>query len=306
MGNVLVIGSSNTDLVARTPRLPAPGETVTGSAFATYAGGKGANQAVAAARAGAAVVFAGAVGDDAFGLERRADLQREGIDTGHLRVIPDISSGIALILVDDRGENEIVMVPGANALVDVDHALGAAASTPHDVLSLVLEIPIETVSALVRSKRRGSRVVLNAAPFDAQIRPLLPQIDVLICNETEASQLLGAAVEARSALQAADDLVRLGCEIAVITLGAEGVALSGPGGATRFPSANVPVVDTTGAGDAFCGVLAAWLAADEPIDAAVRAAVAAGACAVMHSGAQPSLPREAEILSMMQRIAGDV
>jgi ribokinase len=302
MGHVLVVGSSNTDLVARTPRLPSPGETVAGSSFATFAGGKGANQAVAAARAGANVTFAGATGDDAFGLERRADLERDGIDTRYVRVIPGAASGVALIIVDGGGENIIVMVPGANGLVDAGTALDVAASVPHDILSLVLEIPFETIEALVRGKQRGSRVVLNAAPFDRRVAALLPEVDLLICNETEASHLLGSPVSPGNAQRAAEDLVSLGCAAAAITLGSAGVAVAAQDAAFVVPSVTVSVVDSTGAGDAFCGAVSAWLAAGESLESSMRAGVAAGACAVTVEGAQPSLPDRASILEMMQRI----
>jgi ribokinase len=302
MGNVLVVGSSNTDLVARTPRLPSPGETVAGSSFAPFAGGKGANQAVAAARAGAAVSFAGAIGDDVFGLERRSDLERDGIDTQFLRVISGVASGVALIVVDHTGENVIVMVPGANALVDAETSVAVAASVPHDVLSLVLEIPFETIEALVLRKRVGSRVVLNAAPFDARIASLLPNIDVLMCNETEASHLLGWPVNHQNAERAAEELLRVGCGVAAITLGSAGVAVASSDGTFSIPSVIVPAIDTTGAGDAFCGAVAAWLADGESMESAMRAGVAAGACAVTVEGAQPSLPDRAAILAMMQRI----
>lgn len=300
MDGVLVIGSSNTDLVCRTRRLPAPGETVRGLSFATYAGGKGANQAVAAARAGARVVFAGAVGDDAFGIARLDDLRADGIDVAHVLVRRGVASGVASILVDERGENVIVLVPGANDTVDPDHALRAIEDTHPRVLSLTHEVPFETVAAAINSKPRGTTVVHNAAPFDERVATLLSGIDVLICNEGEASALLGRSVSVETGADAAARLRGLGCGCAIITLGAHGAFAADADSVWRISSPMVEVVDTTGAGDALCGVVAAWLAEGTGLRDAVAAGVCAGALAVTRAGAQPSLPRRTEIDALLR------
>lgn len=298
MGRVLVIGSVNTDLVCRAPALPRAGETLRGVSFHTYAGGKGANQAVAAARAGATVSFIGAVGRDVFGAERRADLVAEGIDVTRLRTV-DAPSGTALIVVADDGENQIVIVPGANDLITPVDALAALREQPCDVLSLTLEIPLETARAALMSRPSGVRAVLNVAPFDAAARELLAHVDVLVCNELEVTALLGSDVAAELACAQVETLRALGPAAVVLTLGARGAVAATSDGAWIVPSLPVDVVDTTGAGDAVCGVLAAWLADGRAVRESVRAAIVAGALATTRAGAQPSLPRRADIVAYL-------
>lgn len=300
MGGVLVIGSSNTDLVCRTQQLPSPGETVRGLSFATYAGGKGANQAVAAARAGARVAFAGAVGDDDFGIARLAGLLAERIDTRHVLVRDGVLSGIACIFVDGRGENVIVLVPGANDTVDPEHAQRAIRETQPRVLSLTHEIPFETVAAAIAARPTGTIAVHNAAPFDERVATLLSSIDVLICNETEASAILNRSVTVASALDDTSALRGLGCGCAVITLGGSGAFAADETGSWHISPPEVEVVDTTGAGDALCGAIAAWLAGGATLREAVAAGVCAGSLAVTRNGAQPSLPLRAEIDALLQ------
>ena len=305
MAGVLVIGSSNTDLVCRATRIPAPGETIAGRSFATFAGGKGANQAVAAARAGAAVTFVGAHGGDDFGPARRADLAAEGIDVSHMRRVAGVSSGVASIVVDDRGENQIVYVPGANASVSVDEARVALAEVSYRVLSLTFEVPFETVAHSLTHRREQSLAVLNAAPYDARLGTLLPNVDVLICNEGEASALLGRQVTFESALDDARSILERGVDAVVLTLGGHGAVAADASGAWHTPAPPVEPVDTTGAGDAFCGALCAWLAAGESLRNAVSAGVAAGSLAVTRDGAQPSLPSREAIVRMLDTMGGD-
>jgi ribokinase len=304
MGRVLVIGSSNTDLVCRSPRIPAPGETITGRSFTTFAGGKGANQAVAAARAGADVCFVGACGDDQFGVARLADLKAERIDIGRVRVTPGVSSGVALIVVDDSGENQIVYVPGANATIDVDAAREARTEVTHDVLSLTFETPYKAVEVAVRERRPGTVVVLNAAPYDERLAALLRDLDVLICNEIEASALLGRPVTNEGAIADAAEIVERGVLAVALTLGAHGAVVADASGAWHVAATTVEVVDTTGAGDAFCGAMCAWLADGHSLRDAVQAGVAAGSLAVTKAGAQPSLPKRVEILAALNRASG--
>jgi len=297
MGRVLAIGSSNTDLVCRSPRVPAPGETITGRSFATFPGGKGANQAVAAARAGADVIFVGARGDDAFGEAREADLRTDGIDVDRFRVIRGASSGVALIVVDDAGENQIVYVPGANAAIGADDASSGSTDVDHNVVSLTFEAPFDAVTAAVKHRRPDATIVLNAAPFDERVTTLLPDLDVLICNEVEAAALLGRAVSDATALADAEAIVALGARAVVLTLGAYGAVAADATGSWHQPASRVEPVDTTGAGDSFCGALCAWLADGRSLREAVAAGVAAGSIAVTRDGAQPSIPHRDEIMA---------
>jgi ribokinase len=282
MLDVCVVGSANLDLVASTPRRPAAGETVHGTAFAEHPGGKGLNQAVAAARAGATVAFVGAVGCDAAGDTLRAVLAAEHIDiTGLAR--SDRPSGRAVIVVDAEGENSIVVVAGANAEVGVD-ALPAAR-----VLLVQLEIPMAVVtSAVVRAKATGATTVVNAAPAAALAPGLLAAVDVVVANEAEAQRLGGV-----------DALLGAGVTTAIVTQGAAGVIVAQAGARWHQPAFPVRAVDTTGAGDAFCGVLAAGLATGRDLHAAVRAAAAAGALAAAAPGAVPSLPGAGAIAALL-------
>ncbi|HUG16191.1 MAG TPA: ribokinase [Thermomicrobiales bacterium] len=299
MGRVLVVGGSNTDLVCRTSRLPIAGETLTGQSFSVFAGGKGANQAVAAARAGASVAFAGAVGDDEFGGQRLADLVADGVDVTCVERVAGESSGVALIVVNEHGENQIVVVPGANARVapaTIDRAIEMGS---WDALLVVLEVPFDTLSYAVERLVGNATIILNAAPYDENVIELLPSVDVLVCNEIEASGLLGRAVSAGSALEDARDLRTYGSRCGVITMGTHGVFAADESGVWVTPAPRVDVVDTTGAGDAFCGALSAWIANGASVREATPAGVAAGALAVTEHGAQPSLPRREAIVSLI-------
>jgi ribokinase len=299
MGRVLVLGGSNTDLVCRAPRMPQPGETLNGRSIAIFAGGKGANQAVAAARSGATVHFCGAVGDDDFGRQRLADLQRDGIDTSQVQTIAGCASGVALIVVDDAGENQIVVIPGANGQVGGDYLAHVVGSTGADVLLVVLEVPLPSIAQAVAAAAGKMRVVVNAAPFHEAVRELVPHIDVLVCNETEAAAILGRAVTPASATSAALALRELGCRTAIITIGPHGAAVADGDDTWLEPAPDVQVVDTTGAGDSFCGALAAWLADGATVRQAVRAGVVAGSLAVTQEGAQPSIPERSAILDVL-------
>jgi ribokinase len=263
MGRVIVLGSLNVDLVTHVERHPSPGETVLGEGLQRLAGGKGANQAVAAVRAGAAVVMVGSVGDDEGGSAYRNRLESLGIDVSRVVVHPEEPTGTALIVVDGAGENSIVVVAGANGTVGWDFPL-----EQDDVLLAQLEVPLDAVAAAVREAASvGARVVLNVAPYADLPADVLDLCDPVVANEHEASQLSSTP---RSLL---------------VTRGAAGASWR----ELEVPAEAVPedeVVDTTGAGDAFCGALAAALAAGEDDETALRAAVAAGAVAVRHRGAQ--------------------
>jgi ribokinase len=284
--DVCVVGSANLDLVAGAARIPMPGETVLGTSYAEHPGGKGLNQAVAAARSGAAVVFAGAVGSDAAGDRLRAVLAEEAIDATALST-SHLPTGRALIVVDEHGENSIVVVPGSNATVAPPDPLPAAR-----VVLCQLEIPIRTVSAVLADARaRGSRTVLNPAPAAALPPTLLAACDVIVPNEHEV-ELLGG-VEA---------LLRAGCGAVVVTRGGAGVDIHlADAPSTHVAPFAVDVVDTTGAGDAFCGSLAARLAAGDPLGTAVRWAAAAGALATTVPGAVPAQPHATAIRELVAR-----
>jgi ribokinase len=284
--DVAVVGSVNLDLVATTHRLPGPGETVAGTGYAEHAGGKGLNQAVAAARSGASVALIAAVGDDDAGRRLRAVAEAEGIDVSMIDIVPG-PTGRALITVDDRAENSIVVVPGANAFVRAD--------APGDARIVVaqLEIPIDTVIAAFRSARgHGGRTILNPAPAQRLPDELLAVCDVIIPNEHELARIGGP-----------DTLFGRGVSAVVTTMGAAGVSVAemvdGVVDAWEQAAFDVTPIDTTGAGDAFCGALAARLAAGAGLREAVRYAAAAGALATTTAGAVRSLPRSLDIEQLL-------
>ena len=314
---VFVVGSINTDLVAYVERLPAPGETLFGDRFAQFAGGKGANQAVAAARAGAAVSFHGAVGDDAFGRAGRAGLRQDGIVVDGLLTLPEHASGIALILVDGQGENEIVVVPGANVQFAADQVVPAPARPPATPAVLLLQNEIAPATTLTCARRwhaAGARVVWNPAPAPSAALPpdILAAAEFIVVNEVELAALAGveAATEveriaARAAGFMADDGAAL--RNLLVTMGADGCLWahrdgSGAVALHRQPALPVTAVDTVGAGDCFCGVFAATLAAGATTAAALHRATAAAALAVQRPGAQPSMPRAEEIEDSMRAL----
>lgn len=300
-GRVFVVGGINTDLVVRSKTLPRPGETILGGDFSIVGGGKGANAAVAAARLGASVAMVARVGEDDFGRARLTDLGHEGIDTSGVRPVPDVPSGVALIVVDAQGENTIVVVPGANALL-TEEDIAAHAPTAGDVLLGQLEIPFATTAAALRRARAaGATTVLNAAPYDPACLAMLPLIDLLIVNEVEAADLLGRVqITPDTALDAVAALQARGPGAVAITLGAYGAVVGRGDQRQHLPAPQVTVVDTTAAGDAFCGALAAGLAAGDDFFAAATRAVIAGSLAVTKAGAQPSLPRRDAVEAAMQ------
>ena len=306
---VTVVGSLNTDISLAVPHLPGPGETVLSAAAAvTGAGGKGANQAVAAARLGAAVRMVGCCGDDQFGSRLRSALAAEGVDTGGVRVVAGAASGVALITVDPAGENAIAVAAGANGLAGPDE-LAAAFAAPCEALVASAEIPAGVLEGVLgRAREGGLTCVLNLAPApDGAAGLLTGGVDWLVVNEQEAAAVLGRPVTGPEGAAAASlALARLGAGHAVITLGAAGAVLARPPGAAAAPDApaavavpgfSVASVDSVGAGDAFVAALAVALAAGVGPVAAVRAACAAGAAAVTRRGAQDALPHPADVLA---------
>jgi ribokinase len=292
--SVAIVGSLNIDIVASVDHHPRPGETVIGGPLFRNQGGKGANQAVAAARLGQLVGMVGAVGDDDSGRELIEAMNRQGVDATHIRVMEDEHSGTALIAVDPEGENTIVVSPGANALVspaDIDAAgplLEQAAVT-----LLQLEIPLEAVEAAAEAS--GGIVVLNPAPFRPLPESVLDRVDVLVPNAGELAALVGGR-----AGEDLDDVVEMasrirGPEVVVVTLGARGALLVSGGSSHRVAAPEVEVVDTTAAGDCFCGALADALVRELSYEAAVDWAVRCAALSTTRKGAQPSLPTRAEV-----------
>lgn len=286
---IAVVGSANMDLVGLAERLPAPGETVLGDDFVMTPGGKGANQAIASARAGGECTFLGAIGSDSFGVTINARLTAAGVNTGKVRTSYG-PSGVAVIMVDHAGENSILVSPGANrtftGLTDDEKAAVAGA----DVLICQQEIPVSTVIEAARAARDGgTRTVLNAAPARPLPAELLELVDLLVVNEVEARAITGTPEQDMDALLAAVPRV-------VLTLGGAGAWYADRDGRSeRIPAYPVEVVDTTAAGDAFCGALAvAWGEGRDIVDA-VRWATAAGAACVRRVGAYPSLPTRADI-----------
>ncbi|MDX1449436.1 MAG: ribokinase [Acidimicrobiia bacterium] len=280
MAHITVIGSVNLDLVATAPRLPRPGETITDATFSRHPGGKGANQALAARRMGADVRFVGRTGADPEAALATALLRDAGVDLAACREDPTVNTGVALIVVDANGENQIVVAPGANRRLDPDGVAVAAS----DTVVCQLEIPVETVAHAVA---RAAFSILNAAPARELPPQLLSACDVVVVNETEA-EFYGERL---------DDVA-----LVVTTLGAEGaVATRGGRQVARVPAPQVETVDTVGAGDTFVGALAVELADGADLTDALRLACAAGALATTVSGAQSSIPDRSAVLDLMAR-----
>ena len=295
---ILVIGSLNMDLVARCEQLPRPGQTIFGADFFTAPGGKGANQAVAAARLGARVTMAGCVGDDQFGRDLIAALRRDGVYGDTVQAVPH-PTGTALITIDAAGANTIVVIAGANAACEpalVDQALADAGGP--GILLLQHEIPEPTNAHAIRAGRAaGWFIVLNPAPARRLDPALLPLIDIVAPNETEAEALTGS----NDPRAAARLLVAQGARAALITLGAAGALYCDASGALLCPAVTVQAVDTTAAGDAYIGALAAALAEDRSIAESLGRAAAAAGLAVTRLGAQPSLGTHEEVAAFIAR-----
>jgi ribokinase len=291
-----VLGSLNMDISVTVPRLPAPGATVLGSAAVFTPGGKGANQAVAAARLGADVRMTGCVGGDDFGRRLLAALREAEVNAEGVRVVDDVPTGLAMISVDRAGENLITVAPGANHEVRAADA-AAAAGGPHDALVISAEVPVPAIRAAL-ARAHGTLCVLNLAPVPEQAAAIVADgVEWLVVNESEAGAVLGRPVDGlKDAAQAAAELATAGARRAVVTAGAHGAALAGPdGGPLTIEAFDVKAVDTVGAGDTFVAALAVTLAAGIPAAEAVRAAAAAGAAAATRPGAQAGMPHPADI-----------
>jgi ribokinase len=302
-GSVVVVGSSNTDMIIRVVRVPRPGETLLGGEFSTAAGGKGANQAVAAARAGGRVAFVARLGWDKLGDEAMEGFRAEGMELSHVVRDGSHPSGVALIFVGSDGENSIGVAGGANQwLSPFDVAAAGRVIAKARVLLLQLETPLKTVQAAARiAHGAGVPVILNPAPARPLPDTLLRRVAILTPNETEASLLSGTSVGgASSAGRAARILLRRGVGAVIVTLGAKGALVATGGSAQLVPGFRVKARDTTAAGDVFNGALAVRLAEGFPLLDAVRFAQAAAAISVTRHGAQPSIPTRREITAMLK------
>ncbi len=299
MKKIMIVGSSNTDLIIRVPEIPRPGETVLGEKFRTFPGGKGANQAVAAARAGGDILFIASVGNDAYGEEAVKGYRLDNISTENIKVCRSAPSGIAMITISDNGENAIAVAPGANTLLtpaDLDEAEEAFLEA--DYMLIQLEIPVETVRKAVKlCALFDTQVILNPAPAADLPGEILKRVQIITPNETEAERLTGVVVcDEASAGEAADALHQRGVGTVIITLGSKGAFLSDPASGVRktIRGFQVEAVDTTAAGDVFNGQLAVALAEGRTITDSVRIAHGAAALSVQKLGAQSSIPRREE------------
>ncbi|RZI97327.1 MAG: ribokinase [Variovorax sp.] len=299
---IVVLGSLNMDLVLRVPHAPAAGESMIGHSIANIPGGKGANQAVSCARQGGQVQMIGCIGNDAHGAALRDALERDGIDTAMLGTVAGEPTGTALILVEDSGQNRIVMIPGANAKIEIAEATLAQQLEGAAFLVTQFETPMEMVArAIGAAHGAGCKVLLNPSPVQPIAAHLWPQIDTLVVNEIEARALCGLPADSPQEAAAAGQTLRAkGIARVVVTLGARGAVAVDANGARHHPAPKVQAVDTTAAGDTFLGALAVALGEGQSFDQAVRLGMRAAALCIQQHGAQPSIPgRDAVLRSPM-------
>jgi ribokinase len=305
---VVVVGSINMDLAVRCPRVPAPGETILGSELREFPGGKGANQAVAAGRLGSVTAMVGCIGTDSYAETLRGSLQQSGVDTTFV-LERGMRSGVALIQVAEAGENSIVVVPGANALVTPEDVEAALARLPAvRIMLLQLELPLATVQAAAElAKARRMLVMLDPAPVQALPDALLKNVDILTPNEGEAAALAGHAgrIDAHGAPIIAARLRELGPGIVLVKLGGDGMVVADRDSTDHLPGIRVATVDTTAAGDCLAGALASALAGGSTLRDAARFANAAAALSTTRMGAQTSMPTRTEVLELLDRIDAD-
>ena len=296
--SIVVVGSLNMDLVLRVPHAPDAGETLLGRSIASLPGGKGANQAVGCARQGARVRMVGCVGTDAHGQALRHALEQDGIDTAGLQTVGTAPTGTALVMVEDDGQNRIVVVPGANDCLRLDAAALARQLEGAAFLVTQFETPPDQVAlAIGAAHRAGCKVLLNPSPVQPLADALWPQIDTLVVNEVEANDLSGLPTDdLRQVAAAAQALRARGVARVVVTLGARGAVAADAAGARHHPAPVVKAVDTTAAGDTFLGALAAALGEGQPLDDAVRLGIRAAAICITRPGAQPSIPLRDAVL----------
>jgi ribokinase len=303
MGEILVFGSSNTDLITSVERFPNPGETISGKSFMQAMGGKGANQAVAARRLGGKVKFVTCLGDDSNGRNMLNYFKGENLDVSDVLVIDHVATGTAVILVNDGGENCIVVTPGANHQLRPDHI--ARLEDKIRIASIVvlqMEIPFDTVQKIVdTAAKHKTPVLLNVAPARKIPADMLEKVDILVVNETEIEQVSGKSIEAVGEQGVMDSILSMGARTVILTLGKKGCIIKNASIIEHIAAFEVEAVDTTAAGDTFCGALAARLSVGEDLLGAVRFATAASAICVTRMGAQPSIPREQEVVEFLSK-----
>ncbi len=308
MGNeILVIGSANVDLVVKLDKIPKPGETIGDGRFHQFCGGKGANQAVAAARSGQDVVFVGLVGDDAYGEAVIENLKAASIDTQYLHKEKTSHTGIALISVSSSGENAISIAPGVNKQLGVNRIDPLESVIASSALVLLqLEIPFETSAHVIKlAAQLGTRVMLNPAPSQQRATELIGSVDLLVVNEHEACDISGLPTGTDAEIElAAEWLFDKGAKHVIITLGSRGVFLKGEFHKKFLSTFKVEPVDTTGAGDAFCGTLASEFSRTDSIEAALKYALAASAISVTRLGAQEAVPTRKEVEILLSEHSG--
>ncbi len=304
MSKIIVVGSSNTDMIVKVPRIPAPGETILGGKFVKAAGGKGANQAVSAARSGGNVTFVANTGNDNFGKEAIDGFKQEGINTDYIFVDKKTPSGVALIFVGEDGENSIAVASGANGTLTPSQ-IGKINKviSDGDILLTQLETPLETIEEAIKiANENGVTVILNPAPAQPLSDDLLKRIDILTPNQPEAELLTGIKIEdTESAQKAASHLQSKGVKTVILTLGSEGAFVMSEDVQKVIPGFTVDPEDTTAAGDTFNGALAVGLADGRSVEEAVQWAHAAAAISVTKMGAQPSIPNQEEIHNFISK-----
>lgn len=304
MSKIVVIGSSNTDLIAKVKEFPKSGETIMGVSYLQARGGKGANQALAAHRLGGDVRFITSVGKDANGVNSLEYYKNEGLDASLSFIDDHSSSGVALIWVNEKGENSIVVISGANEMLsseyvhEIKHEILKA-----DLIVMQMEIPYDTVKTVCDiAYENNKKVLLNVAPASRLDADIIKKIDILVVNETEAETIAGENMEDIGEEAIVDSLLALGARTVVLTLGRRGSILKNKEIYKQFPAFEVHTVDTTAAGDTFCGALAAELARGSDWDQAIEFATAAAAICVTKMGAQPSIPHEKEVRSFLNNL----
>jgi ribokinase len=303
---ILVIGSSNTDLITTVKHFPAAGETIQGNSFLQAMGGKGANQAVAALKAGGDVKFITCLGTDPNGQNALKYYREQGLDVSSSLIVDSAPSGTAVILVDEKGENCIVVTPGANNLLSpayiyqIQHEIKSC-----DMILLQMEIPYETIKAVCRlAAKHRKRVMLNVAPARPVDREMLMQTDILVVNETEAETISGLKIAVAGTDAVIDALLEMGAKTVVLTLGKQGSMVKNNQITQFMPAFPIEAVDSTAAGDTFCGALAASLTRGHEWSEALKFATAAAAISVTRMGAQPSIPTEPEIHEFLSQALG--
>ena len=303
MGKILVIGSSNTDLVTTVKNFPSAGETIVGKSFLQAMGGKGANQAVAAHKLGGDVKFITCLGRDANGQNALKYYQEEGLDVSSSLIVDDVPSGTAIILVEEKGENCIVITPGANKMLTSDYIYKVEKDIiASDMVVMQMEIPCDTVKTVCELAHKNHKtVLLNVAPACQLDEDLIKMIDILVVNETEAETISGEKIELVGKEVVVDKLLSMGVNTVVLTLGKKGCLLKNNQRVLFVPAFVVETVDSTAAGDTFCGALVAELGRGHTWDVALKFATAASAICVTRMGAQPSIPSEKEVREFLNK-----